>query len=239
MNVFSLSAGSGLTRLLQKTLAAVGLSMLALSAQASPENPRNGTEYFTLKTAQPTESRDKVEVIEFFWYSCGVCNVVEPIFHDWTKSKGANVAVRRIPAVFRDDMVPQQRLYFALEAMGLVDTLHVQVFQAIHSKRVPMQTEADIMKWIGTQNVDKQKFADAFNSFGVNTKVSRAKQLQDSYGINGVPTFIVDGRYMTSPAIVANSVGNKPLPVLAKSTFQVIDALVAERTKAKGGAAAR
>ena len=96
---------------------------------------------------------------------------------------------------FRPDFEPQQRLYYALEAMNLLETVHPKVFQAIHVDKLPLNTEALIMSWIDKQGVDKAKFAEAYKSFGVATKVRRAVQLQNDFRIEGVPSLGVNGRY--------------------------------------------
>ena len=103
--------------------------------------------------------------------------------------------VQRIPVAFREDFAPQQRLFFALEAMGLLEKLHVKVFQAIHVERLTLNTDASILSWIEKQGVDKTKFADLAKSFGVASKLKRAVQLQNDFKIEGVPSLGVAGKY--------------------------------------------
>ena len=120
----------------------------------------------------------KIEVIEFFWYSCPHCNAFEPALDAWVKRAPKDVVVKRVPVAFRDDFGPQQRLYFALEAMGLVDKLHAKVFYAIHVERQRLDQPEAIFEWIAKQGVDKAKFTDQFNSFSAASKVKRAVQLR-------------------------------------------------------------
>jgi thiol:disulfide interchange protein DsbA len=179
------------------TAAVVGA--LGLSAPSLAQGPAKfvaGKDYIKLGRAVPTETETgKIEVIEFFWYSCGHCNSFEPAFAQWVKNVPKDVVVRRMPVAFRDDFAPQQRLYFALEAMGLLEKLHSKVFQAIHGERLPLNTDASILTWIEKQGVDKTKFADTAKSFGVASKLKRAVQLQNDFKIEGVPSLGVAGKY--------------------------------------------
>lgn len=225
-------------RFLQHALAALSLSLLAVGATATPANPQNGVDYRTLDKAQQTDSGKKVEVMEFFGYFCPHCNSLEPALADWVKKQGDRIVFKRVPVVFRDTMIPQQKLYYALEAMGRIEDLHPKVFQAIHVQRQSLATDAAIVDFMVKQGVDKQKFLDVYNSFAVQTKVQRAAQLQNAYQVDGVPLLAVDGRFLTSPAIVGESMGNRPEPVLHAATFQVLDWLVAQSAKQKQPAAA-
>ena len=179
------------------TAAAVGA--IGFSGPSLAQGPAKfvaGKDYIKLGRAVPTETETgKIEVIEFFWYSCGHCNSFEPAFAQWVKNVPKDVVVRRMPVAFRDDFAPQQRLYFALEAMGLLEKLHSKVFQAIHGERLPLNTDSSILTWIEKQGVDKTKFADTAKSFGVASKLKRAVQLQNDFKIEGVPSLGVAGKY--------------------------------------------
>ncbi|HVL77564.1 MAG TPA: thiol:disulfide interchange protein DsbA/DsbL [Noviherbaspirillum sp.] len=222
---------------LARFVAALSFGFMALGVSAAPDNPQSGVDYRTLDKPQPTESGNRVEVIEFFWYSCPHCNSLEPSLNDWVKKQGDTIAFRRVPIAFRESMMPQQKLYYTLEAMGNLETMHPKVFHTIHVQRRPLDSETAIVNWVVSQGIDKQKFLDVFNSFGVQSKVRRAQQLQQAYQVDGVPMLAVDGRYVTSPAIISSSIGNRPEPVLYAATFQVMDALVARAAKDKRAAA--
>ena len=221
-------------RFIQKLLIAVSVGFVAITAgAASPAEPVNGVHYRTLAQPQPTEAGKKVEVTEFFWYGCPHCNSLEHGLNEWVKKQGDNIVYKRVPVKFRDSFVPQQRLYYTLEEMGKVDELHGKVFQAIHGGRQSLDTDASILAFIEKQGVDKQKFLSMYSSFGVQTKVNRAAQLQQAYNIDGVPMIAIDGRYITAPSIVGASMGRQPEKVLENATFQVMDALVAKAAKEK------
>ena len=221
-------------RFLQHAFAALSLSLVAIAASASPASPQSGVDYRTLDKEQQTDSGKKVEVTEFFWYSCPHCNAFEPSLEAWVKKQGDRIVFKRVPVAFRDDFVPQQKLFYSLEAMGKVDEMQQKVFNAIHKERRKLDTDATIADWVAQQGIDKQKFLDIYNSFGIQSKARRASQLQTAYQIDGVPMLAVEGRYLTSPSIVGASMKNAPEDALQEGTLQVMDWLVAKAVKEKG-----
>jgi thiol:disulfide interchange protein DsbA len=217
-------------RLLQRLIVIASFGFIAASASAAPNAPVEGVEYQRLQQAQPTDAGKKVEVLEFFWYNCPHCHVFEPYLADWAKKQGERVVVKRVPVGFRESFVPQQKLYYTLEAMNRLD-LHKVVFDTIHGKRQKLDREDQIMAFIDKQDIDKKKFADTYNSFTVQSKVNRVRQLQEAFRIDGVPTVAIDGQYVTSPSIVGQTMRGAPEDVLNNATLQVMDALVAKKAK--------
>jgi thiol:disulfide interchange protein DsbA len=185
--------------------AVAGASLVQTPALAQARPPVAGTDYLVLEKPAPVEApAGKIEIIEFFWYSCPHCNVFEPALATWIKRAPKDVAVRRVPVAFRDDFVPQQRLYYALEAMGLVDKLHGRVFAAIHAEKLSLNTPESIAAWVVKQGVDKAKFLEQFNSFAVATKATKGTQLQNAYKVEGVPAIGVAGRFYTDGTFAKN-----------------------------------
>lgn len=218
-------------RFLSRLFMAVSFSLLAAGAGATPDNPQNGKDYRTIDKPQQTDAGGKVEVTEFFWYSCPHCNSFEPALAEWVKKQGDKIVFKRVPVAFRESFVPQQRLYYALEGMGKSEELQKKIFRAIHAERRQLDTEAQIVEFIAKEGIDKQKFMDLYNSFGVQAKVKRAQQMQQSYGIDGVPIVAIDGRYLTSPSMVSEVIGRQPEPALHDATLKVMDWLVAHSAK--------
>jgi thiol:disulfide interchange protein DsbA len=184
------------------TAAALAVAALPLGwlpeAQAQGQAPKAGKDYQVLDPRAPVDApAGKIEVVEFFWYSCPHCNAFEPTFEAWAKALPPDVGLRRVPVSFRADFLPQQKLYYALEALGKVNELHVKVFHAIHVERLPINTDGPIIDWAAKQGLDKAKFTEAYNSFSVTTKAKRASQLQDQYKVEGVPALGIAGRYYT------------------------------------------
>ena len=178
--------------------ALAGAVLVQSPALAQGKPPEAGTDYLVLEKRVPVDApAGKIEVVEFFWYNCPHCNVFEPTFDAWTKRAPKDMAVKRVPIAFQDDFVPQQRLFYALEAMGLVDKLHAKVFAAIHGEKQNLSKGPAIADWVAKQGVDKTKFLEHYNSFSVSTKASRATQLQNAYLVDGVPSLGVAGRFFT------------------------------------------
>jgi thiol:disulfide interchange protein DsbA len=146
----------------------------------------------------------KIEVVEFFWYACPHCNAFEPRLEEWVKRLPKDVSFRRAPVAFRNDFVPLQKLYYTLEAMNLVDTLHRKAFYAIHVDKQQLNRDEAVIAWAAKQGIDQAKFVETYNSFGVSTKVSKATQLQDAYTLAGVPALGIGGRYYTDGTLAGS-----------------------------------
>ena len=216
-------------RFLAHLMAVVSFGFIATtSVMATPTEPVEGAEYLRLQNAQPTDTGKKVEVLEFFWYNCPHCFAFEPSLTEWVKKRGDSIVFRRVPVGFRESFVPQQKLYYTLEAMNRMD-VHKQVFDTIHSARQKLDKEDAILDFIDKQGVDRKKFLDIYNSFGVQSKVNRVRQLQETYRIDGVPTVVIDGQYITSPSIVGQTMRGASEQAMNAATLQVMDALVAKK----------
>jgi thiol:disulfide interchange protein DsbA len=204
---------------------ACGASAIALAAMAGPLQAQGGP---------PVEGRDytrvaqavavpegKVDVVEFFGYWCPHCNAFEPVLDAWVHKLPAHVGFRRMPIAFNAAQEPTQRLYFALEALGLVETMHRKVFTAMHVQHQRLDKEADIAAWAQANGADGAKILDAMKSFSVATKMRQSRQLAEAFKIDGVPTLGIGGRYMTSPGTAGT----------AERALVVTDALIAQLRK--------
>ncbi len=205
--------------------AAAAGSALSLPALAQGAPFKEGKDYAKLaKPVASTAAAGKVEVVEFFWYSCAHCNAFEPVLATWMKSTAPkNASVQRVPVAFNASFAAQQKLYYTLESMGKVDELHARVFRAIHVERQNLSKEDTIFAWMGKQpGVDMVKFKEVYNSFSVASQVRRATQLQEAYGVEGVPSMGVAGRYYTDGTMA----GSMP------SVLAVVNHLIAISAKA-------
>lgn len=174
-------------------------------ALAQFKKPVAGTDYQILQTKAPVEApADKIEVVEFFWYNCPHCNAFEPGLSDWVKKLPKDVAFRRIPVAFNDTFVPQQRLFFTLESMGLLEKMHAKVFAAIHVEKLNLSKGEAIVEWVGKNGVDQAKFLAQYNSFGVVTKAQKGSQLQKAYNVEGVPALGVAGKFYTDGSMAGS-----------------------------------
>ena len=190
---------------------------------------KSGKDFLTLERPVATEAgAGKIEVIEFFWYSCPHCNAFEPSFAQWAKNAPKDVVVRRIPVSFRDDFAPQQRLFFTIEAMNLMETLHPKVFAAIHVEKLMLNTDASVLAWAEKQGVDKAKFNEVYKSFGVAAKQKRAVQLQNDFKVEGVPSLGVAGRYYIDGTLAGSM----------DRALKVAESLIAQSRSGSGNTAA-
>jgi thiol:disulfide interchange protein DsbA len=194
-------------------------ALLTPVAHAQLKKPQAGTDYQVLDPRATVDApTGKIEVVEFFWYSCPHCNAFEPTLGAWVQKIPKDVVFRRVPVAFRDDFVPQQRLFYTLEAMGLVEKFHAKVFTAIHGEKLNLTTGEAITEWMGRQGVDKAKFVEQYNSFSVVTKAGRASKLQNAYKVEGVPAMGVAGRFYTDGSMAGSM----------ERALQVVDTLVAD-----------
>jgi len=202
--------------------AGFGSALPAARAQAAPTE---GVHYVRLADPAPAPTGGKIEVIEFFWYECPHCNAFEPALDAWSQRLADDVAFRRVPVWFREEPFgPQQRLFYALEALGLVPTLHRKVFQAIHGERTRLRTAEDMAAFALKNGVDPVAFMTTYNSFGVQTKAQQARQTASAYKIDAVPALGVQGRYYTNGNLA--SAGLPPGSI--DRMLGVVDVLIAK-----------
>ena len=171
--------------------AALAPAPLALRAQGD-----NG--YTTLKTELPVETKGKIEVAEFFWYGCIHCYNLEPVLEAWVPKLPADVQFRRIPAVFNERWAHDAAIYYAFEALGVLDKLHRPFFDAIHKDRLRTDNPAALGEWLTRNGVDPKKLEATMKSFAVQSKLKRAVQLTAASRIDGTPAIMVHGRYTIS-----------------------------------------
>ena len=166
-------------------------------------------------------------MLEFFWYRCPHCFQLEPALNTWLKTLPGDAQVRRVPAVFSDDWMPGAKLYYTLEQMNLLGKQHHKVFDAYHLKNINLNDPAVLGDWIAKQGVDRKKFEVVYNSFSTQTKAMQGARLATTYGITGVPAFIIDGKYSTTVSMTNGE------PRLFEVLDQLIDRARAERRSKK------
>jgi thiol:disulfide interchange protein DsbA len=215
--------------------ALVAAAMVASTAFASPADPKLGVDYTMLATPQPAQSvGKKIEVIEFFMYHCPHCNALEPTLEQWVKKQDGNIIFKRIHMPFSGASDPEAHLFLTLEAMGKAEEFQPKVFKAWHVDHLRLNTDQAILDWVTKNGIDRAKFLDTWNSFGVLTKLRRLPAIvSGNYKVDSVPTFVVDGKYVTSPAQVDSSVRANSEPQLFQATMQVVDELIAKAQKSK------
>ena len=162
-------------------------------------------------------SESKHEVVELFWYGCSHCYDFEPYVNKWKDSKSSDVSFIRVPAIFNARWEQHARAYYSLELMGELDKAHELLFNGIHEQGRGLHDLDSMARYFAANDIDETKFRESFNSFAVETKINRAKQLVRQYQITGVPTIIVDGKFKIS----ASSAGGY------QQLVEIIDSLTA------------
>jgi len=179
----------------------------AASAQIQP-----GREFNRVDPPRPVATGDRIEVIEFFYYGCPVCYETQPILSRWLGTAPEYVSIRRVPALSTEKWGPYAKLFYALETLGEVSRLHWPVYDNIHFEDVALSDEKIMADWVARNGVDRQKFVATYGSDEVAAKVAQARELLKSYDVRGVPTFIVDGKFLTSARLAGGT--QQVIPVL-------------------------
>lgn len=212
---------------LQALAVAATVALLAVTT-ARAENFSEGIEYVRLASPQPTAHADKIEIVELFWYGCPHCFHFEPLLHEWTAALPEDVEFIRMPAILSPRWELLARAYYAAELMGVLDKIHMPLFQAIHEKKQRFENEESLATFVAAQGVDAEAFRKAMKSFGVASKINRARQMTQRYGINGVPSLVINGKYRTS----ASEAGSHEMMI------KVADFLIAQQREANSAAPA-
>jgi thiol:disulfide interchange protein DsbA len=204
------------------TLAAASLG-LGLTRLANAQGPITSQDYKPV--AMPvvmTAPAGQVDVVEFFSYACPHCNDFEPVLEAWLRKKPAGIHFHRYPVRFLQNAANFQPMYFALEAMDQVDAMQQKIFDAVHKEGQRLDKPDAIAAFMARNGLDAKRFMSLFTSFSVRTKVQQANQMMETFGIDSVPTIVVDGKWYTSPADAKGE----------ERTTQVVEYLAA---KARGG----
>lgn len=215
-------------------LTALFLAVSAL-AMASPVAAQ-GVGYKTLETPQPTNTGNRIEVIEFFGYFCSHCHSLDPQLKQWAKKQGNNIVFKRAHVGFGDRTLAQQKMFYALDAMGQLEQLHPRIFQAIHKESKALRRDQEVFDFIAANGVDRARFIEVYNSPAIAALTRAAVELQQLFKVEGVPMIAIDGRFLTSLSDVAASSfrQNMSEAELQAATLNVMDTLVARAKHEKG-----
>jgi len=217
-----------------RRLVLLAATLFASAAFASPTAPVEGVEYTSLPTPQPvTAAGKKVEVIEFFMYHCPHCNAFEPELEKWVKKQGDKILFRRVHFPYSGPNDPEAHLFLTLEAMGKAEEMQPKVFKAFHVDHIRLTQDDAILDWVGRNGIDRAKFKSTWDSFGVATKLRRTPQIIADYKVPSVPAIVIDGKYLTSPALAQMAVKATSEPQVFNATVQIMDALVAKAAAGK------
>ena len=192
--------------------AGLGASFACGTARAQAA-PVEGQNFVRLSTPAPVTvpADKKFDVVEFFWYGCPHCNSLEPLLDRWVPRLPAEVSFRKVHVAFGAIHQLHQRMYYTLDEMGALPTMHRRIFAAMHQQGRRLATEAEITAFVKENGIDGARFGEVFKSFGVNTKGMRAKQLTEAYKIDGVPSLGIHGRFYTAASLPGNGTHERML----------------------------
>lgn len=188
-----------------------------------------GRHYMEAPFPAAVETGNKVEVREFFWYGCPHCYVLEPGLTRWVQKLPANAQFVRTPGLAAPRWMTHGQAYYTFEALDALEKLHEPFFKEVQDRKGGLTDEKAITDFAVAHGIDRKKFSDAFNSFGVRLKLEKAKQLNQDLNINSVPTVVVDGKYLTSPAMAEGE----------EQFFKVLDELIVKAAKERRKKAAK
>jgi len=187
-----------------------------ISSPVSAQLIQPEVDYRVLTRAQPVPRGNRIEVIEFFFYPCPYCNELAPEVERWQKTLPPDVVFRRSPVVRHDSWVPLAKIYFALETLGEVARLHLAVYQSYHTDHLQINREPVVEAWAAKNSLDGAKFMASYRSAEVQLKVDLARKMTLDYEVQAMPSFVVDGRYITSSSMTSN----------VPQVLSVVDALI-------------
>lgn len=179
-----------------KWAAACLIGVAALSVQA--QDWVAGTHYRVIATPMPTVDATKVEVVEAFGYWCPHCNAFEPMLAPWAKTLADDVSFENMPVVFSRSHELMARAYYVADLMGVKETVHQPIYDALHLQRKRFRDADDIADLFAEYGVDRNEVLKQMNSFAVNMKLKMGDSRSKGYEVQGVPSMVVNGKYIVS-----------------------------------------
>lgn len=187
-----------MNKVIKTLVTLLGFAAFAVAAQAQPERYVAGTHYVELPAPVRTADPAKIEVLEAFWYGCAHCFRFEPLLNNWVANLPEDVVFVRFPAQWNDLMKIHAQVFYTAEALGVLETVHDPIFNAINVQGNRLQNERQIGELFAQFGVSEESFKTAFNSFSVRTKVNQGDSRMQDYRINSTPNMVVNGKYLIS-----------------------------------------
>jgi thiol:disulfide interchange protein DsbA len=159
--------------------------------------------YVQISTERQQESQDII-IYEFFWYGCPHCYNLEPTMDRIEADLDKDAKVVKLPVALRDSWIPHAKLYYALKQMDKIDQVHNLIFEEIHLEDNRLNTEQQMIDFLGKHGIDTDEFIEKYNSFGTEARIKKASNLAKKYQIDSVPTIIINGKFLTSGSYVSS-----------------------------------
>jgi thiol:disulfide interchange protein DsbA len=200
----------------RRDFVASGIAALLLAPAVARAQVRSGKDFTLLTPPRPVITGERIEIIEFFYYGCPICYETQPHLSRWLNGAPDHIALRRVPALSIEGWTPFAKLFYTLEMMGEIQRLHWPVYDNFHFDNVRLNDEKIMVEWIARNGVDKEKFEQLYASPQVEAKLEESREMMKDYDIRAVPTFVVDGKYVTSARVAGGT----------RQLLQVVDQLV-------------
>ena len=213
---------------MRRLISVLLLAVLSIPFARAAEPYEVGRHYLELPFPQPVETGAKIEVREFFWYGCSHCYAFEPALNRWLGKLPANAQFVRTPGT-APKWLTQAQAFYAFESLGVTEKVHGPLFRAIHDNKQRLDDEASLAQFVGGLGVDANAFRQAFNSFGVRMRLEKARKMNEDFDVHSVPVIVVDGQYLTSPAMAGNG----------EAATKVVEFLIRKAAKGRKGAGKR
>jgi protein dithiol oxidoreductase (disulfide-forming) len=194
--------------------------LLPIAAMAMPLAYVEGVHYKPTAKRLATSDKNAVEVVEMFSYSCPHCFRFEPQLMEWKKTLPDGVKFVQVPAIFRDSWLQLAKVYYTAEKMGELEKLQPLIFNAIHVDKRRLQTEDQLLDFVAEQGIEREMFAQEMKSMSVTRKVKEALLISQTSGITGVPSMIVNGKYIV----------DGPMAGSMEDVLKVVDFLIQQES---------
>ena len=191
---------------MQKIILYLSLLITALSFASNAKSDfTEGVHYERIESPiEKINDTSKLEIVELFWYGCPHCYEFEPYLKKWIDKNNMKVNLTQVPAVFSKNWIPHAKAFYSAQNVGYFDTLHKNLFKAIHIDREKIYTQNRLINFASDIGISKTKFEKSFNSFKTDLQVKKAMAITKNSGIRGVPAIIVGGEYTTSPRLAGS-----------------------------------
>ena len=198
------------------SLLVAALAFVSMTVFAQGQQIQAGREYTRLNPPRPVTTGSSIEIIEFFYYGCPICYEVQPHLSRWLFQAPDNIVLRRVPALSSENWEPFAKLFYTLELIGELNRLHWPVYDNFHFDGVKLNDEKVMLDWVVRNGLDRQKFVAAYNSDEIKNRMTQSRELMKTYDVRGVPSVVVDGKYLTSARLAGGT----------RQLVQVLDQLV-------------
>jgi len=86
---------------------------------------------------------------------------------------------------------------------------------------IALNQDKVMLDWVARNGIDRDKFSAMYNSEAIKAKLEESRALMKSYDIRGVPTIVVDGKYVSSARMAGGT----------RQLMQTVDELVRQARK--------